>query len=330
MKTTALFATGIDCVELVDATVPDPGPGEVVVEAIYTAISPGTEMRCLAGRQHGGAFPFILGYSMVGRVAARGAGVTIPERTKVFCLGTERADRPLLWGAHIGHALLSAASVFPLPDRAALLDAALAKVAAIAYRGVRLAKTQPHEEVAVVGLGLIGQLSARLHRLAGARVVAADLDASRVSISEAAGIEALVAKQGLLDTFRNVQPRGADVVVDSTGAGPVLQQAVCLAKGKPWDDTMTEPARLVIQGSYAGDVVFDYHEAFCRELTVLLPRDNQPRDIEAVLRLIADGRLRTRDLITEVRRPHEAPGVYARLRAAQRGLITAVFEWSKP
>jgi 2-desacetyl-2-hydroxyethyl bacteriochlorophyllide A dehydrogenase len=327
MKTTALLATGIDRVELVAANIPEPGPGELVVEALYTAISPGTEMRCLAGRQIGVSFPYIPGYSMIGRIGAKGPGVTIPEGTLVFCQGTEKADRVLAWGGHIAHALRSAASVFPLPAGVDPLNAALTKLAAIAYRGVRVAKTQPHEEVAVVGLGPIGQLSARLHRLAGARVVAADLDAFRVALAQSAGIEALVSAEGLLPSFAQRQPNGADVVVDSTGAPPVLQVSVRLAKSKAWDNTLTEPARLVIQGSYAENVIFDYHQAFYRELSVLFPRDNQARDIEAVLRFIAGGQLNTRDLISEVCKPQEALRIYAALRATKPGLVTVVFNW---
>src|ERR1019366_8020868 len=101
MKTTSLLATGIDRVELVDAQIPEPGPAQVVVEALYTAVSPGTELRCLGGKQPGATFPFIPGYSMVGRIIARGAGVELAEGALVFCMGTEKADRPLLWGAHI-------------------------------------------------------------------------------------------------------------------------------------------------------------------------------------------------------------------------------------
>jgi threonine dehydrogenase-like Zn-dependent dehydrogenase len=100
-----------------------------------------------------------------------------------------------------------------------------------------------------------------------------------------------------------------------------------LVKSKPWDNSLTEPARLVIQGSYAEDVIFDYHQAFYRELSVLFPRDNQPRDIEAVLRFIAGGQLNTRDLISEVCTPQEAPRIYAALRAAKPGLVTAAFDW---
>lgn len=328
MKTIALLATAMDRIEVVEALVPDPAPGQVLVEAVYTAISPGTELRCLAGRQHGVAFPFIPGYSMVGRIAARGAGVALTEGTLVFCQGTEKADHPLAWGGHIAHALRAEESVFPLPAGVDPLEASLAKLGAIAYRGVRVADTRPHEEVAVVGLGPIGQLAARLHRLAGARVIAADLSEERVALANAAGIEAVVPlREGLVAAFRSVQPGGADVVVDSTGAPPVLQQSVLLAKSKPWDQSLTEPTRLVIQGSYAENVVFDYHQAFYRELSVHLPRDNQARDLQAVLRFLASGSLKARDLISEVCKPGDAPRIYAALRAAKPGLLTAAFQW---
>jgi 2-desacetyl-2-hydroxyethyl bacteriochlorophyllide A dehydrogenase len=328
MKTTALLATGVDRVELVETDIPDPGPGQVIVEALYTAISPGTELRCLAGRQPGTAFPFIPGYSMVGRVARRGEGAAVAEGSMVFCAGTERAGLPLLWGGHVAHALTRAESLFALPPGVDPLDASIAKLAAIAYRGVRVSGTRPHEEVAVVGLGVIGQLAARLHALAGARVVAADLDSHRVATARSAGIQALVPASGLAAAFKAVQPGGADVVVDSTGVPSVLPESLLLAKTKPWDNSITEPARLVVQGSYAAGVTFDYHQAFFRELTVHFPRDCQRRDIETVLGMLARGTLKPRELITRVAKPAEAQAVYGALRAAEPGLLTAVFQWT--
>jgi 3-hydroxyethyl bacteriochlorophyllide a dehydrogenase len=328
MKTRALIATGVDRVELVETAIPEPGPRQIVVESIFTAISPGTEMRCLSGRQPGGVFPFIMGYSLVGRVIARGEGAGLPDGTLVFCKGTERAGLPVLWGAHMAHAVCGEDRAFVLPDSVAPLGAALTKLAAIAYRGVCCAKTREHDEVAVVGLGPIGQLAARMHALAGCRVVAADLSPDRVAIAKAAGIEAVVAADGLVSAFGKLQPRGADVVVDSTGAASVLQQSVLLGKAKPWDETETEPTRLVIQGSYAENVVFDYHQAFGRELSVHFPRDNQAKDIRAVIGLLASGRLNTLDLVSEQCDPKEAQRVYSELRASRAGLLTAAFRWS--
>jgi 2-desacetyl-2-hydroxyethyl bacteriochlorophyllide A dehydrogenase len=217
--------------------------------------------------------------------------------------------------------------VFPLPAGLDPLDAALTKLGAIAYRGVRAAGTRPHDQVAVIGLGPIGQLAARMHGLTGARVVAADVAADRVALARAAGVEAVVADHGLVAAFSVLHPQGADVVVDATGAVPVLQQSILLAKSKPWDNSLTEPTRLVVQGSYPGNVVFDYQEAFMRELAVHFPRDNQPRDVQAVLRFLAGGRLKVRDLISEVCAPGDAQRIYTALRAGTPGLVTAVLRW---
>lgn len=329
MKTTAILATGVDRVELVEAQVPDPGPGEVLIASLYTSVSPGTELRCLGGRQPGLTFPFVPGYSTVGRVVAKGRDVSLAEGTLVFCQGTEKADLPLAWGGHLGHVLRNEALAFPVPDGVDPVSASLAKMSAIAYRGVRLAKALPHEQVAVVGLGPIGQLSSRLFRLSGARVLAADLLEGRVARARAAGVEAFVPDGDLVAAFAMRQPAGAGVVVDCTGAPGLLQRTAQLARLKPWDDTLTEQTRLVLQGSYPGDVVFDYHVGFARELAVLLPRDCQPRDLRAVLGFLRNGSLKVRDLVSRISRPKDAQGVFLDLRAGKPELVTAVFAWNE-
>jgi 3-hydroxyethyl bacteriochlorophyllide a dehydrogenase len=331
----AILFTAVDRVEVVDVTVPAPGRGEVLVEAVYTTISPGTELRCLAGRQVGASFPFIPGYTMVGRIAARGPETTLPEGTRVAARGTDSADQPLAWGGHVAHAVVQEGAVIPIPDAVDLRDAALAKLASIAYRGVRVAGTRPHEQVALLGLGLIGQLAARLHRLAGARVVAADLRADRVAIARAAGVEALLlsiegdggGERGLAKSFARAMPGGADIVVDASGAPALLLEAIRLIRTKPWTDELTEPARVVIQGSYPETATFNYEDAFTRELTIHFPRDSQPRDHRAVLRLLAESRVTFKDLLSGVHPPDDAAAVYAALRAGQTGLITAAFQW---
>jgi 3-hydroxyethyl bacteriochlorophyllide a dehydrogenase len=253
--------------------------------------------------------------------------VTLAEGALVFCQGTTKASHPLAWGGHVGHAIQPESGVFPVPAGVDPVEAALTKLGAIAYRGVRVAGTKPHDEVAVAGLGIIGQLAARLHRLAGGRVVAGDLSPERAALAQGAGIETVRPTDGLVAAFVARQPKGADVVVDSTGVPAVLSQAVQLAKMKPWDNALHEPSRLVVQGSYSENVIFDYHQAFFRELAVLFPRDCQPRDLELVLRFLAGGQLHVRDLVTEVCPPAEAQRVYAALRAAKPGLVTAVFQW---
>ncbi|MCS6827475.1 MAG: zinc-binding alcohol dehydrogenase [Caldilinea sp.] len=330
MQTRAILFTAPNELTVGAVQIPAPGTGEALVEAIYTLISPGTELRCLAGKQEGAIFPFIPGYSFVGRVVARGEDVFIPEGTLVYCNGTGAADVNLTWGGHVGHAVRSERELYPLPDGVDPLNASAAHLAAIAYRGVRLSQPRSHETVAVIGLGAIGALAARLHALTGARVVAADLSPRRVAAARRAGIEAYPVEETLAATFARILPAGADVVVDATGAPAALPQAIEVARQKPWDDGADPGARIVIQGSYVDAFSIPYQPAFRRELTFFVPRDAQPRDLRAVLDFMARSALDVSGVIGDVRPPEAAAKTYAELAEPDAALITAAFQWARP
>lgn len=330
MKTTCLLFTAENRVELGETALPEPGPGEIRIATAYSCVSPGTELRCLAGKQSGApAFPFIPGYALAGVVEKAGPGTKLAPGTAVFCGGTQRSAQARCWGGHTGHAVVGEADAVAVPAGVGLLAASAAKLAAIAYHGVRLSRPQPHEAVAVVGLGPISRFSAHLHALAGARVVATDLSARRREQAAAAGLEvvALGPGQSLREAFAGVLPGGADIVVDATGAPPVLAFAVELARDLPWDNELREPSRLLIQGSYAGRPPLPYDEIFMRELRVLVPRDCQRRDLEAVLGLMARGRLRPEGFVADAGAPAGAGGVYSKLRDEPDALVTAAFRW---
>src|SRR5258706_13458539 len=101
-KASALVATAVHRVEVREIELPRPGSDEVLVEALYTCISPGTELRCLAGLQRGTTFPFIPGYAMVGRVARAGSHAGVAEGTIAFLMGSEHGGGiNLSWGGHM-------------------------------------------------------------------------------------------------------------------------------------------------------------------------------------------------------------------------------------
>lgn len=318
----ALVFAGVDTPTLQTIHLPELQPDEVLVETAYSCISPGTELRCLAGMQDGLMFPFIPGYSLSGTVVQKGASVNSVELgTRVFATGTSRADQPLAWGGHVSHAIQPASSVYPLPDEVDLLDAAITHIAAISYHGFRLSQPIAHETVVVIGLGVIGQLAARLHSLAGTRVIGIDLAPDRVKLLRTAGVDAVAD----IGEARALLPDGADVIIDATGANSALAAAVELVRDTPWDDSLTPWTRYVIQGSYVADVCIPYQAAFNKQLAFLVPRDAQPRDFRAVLDFLSREKLSVRDLITEVALPTEAPRIYKALQ--NRDLITAAFQW---
>jgi len=331
MKAKAILFAGIGKVEIGSVLIPDPGPGEVLIKAEASCVSPGTELRCLTGRQDNmPAFPFIPGYTLTGRVIGRGPGATLKDGTLVFCAGTTQSDVNRLWGAHVSHAVKAEHDVIALPDGTDPVDASLAQLGAISYHGVRLGKPLPHETVAVIGLGPIGMLSARLHAASGARVVAADLSPERVALAKKSGIEAFAPRGSLRAAFAEVIPDGADIVVDSTGAPPVLADAAAIARDKAWGPEPVGGARLVIQGSYATDAkpCFPHRDVFMKELVTLMPRSENKVDYLAVIDLVRRGKVMLRDLAGTPHKPEDAPEVYRDLGASKGTMLTAVFTWS--
>ena len=328
MQTRALLFTAPHQVSLSETDIPDPGPGEVLIETAFSCVSPGTELRCLAGQQvNSPPFPFIPGYALSGRIIGAGPGVTMTVGTAVFASGTQHATHARLWGGHCGHIVTAVDKVVPVPDGVDLAAAATAKLAAIAYHGVRLARALPHETVVVLGLGAIGRFAAHLHALGGARVIAADLSPTRRASAQAAGLSTLDPGRDLPAAFARCCPAGADVIVDATGAPAVLGQAATLARPRPWDDHDHPHVRLVIQGSYPDTFTLPYDPLFRQEITILTPRDNQRRDLVSVLDFMARGLLRPLDFIPVVGDPSHAPDIYRALRSEPEARVSALFDW---
>jgi len=313
-------------VELRSTSVRDPGPGEILVKAIYTTVSPGTEIRTLnvAGPQE----PFVPGYAAVGEVVAAGPGAGIEPGQHVFCGGTRHAEGlKLMWGAHISHAVRAARECYLLQPQADLLSATLAKLGAIAFHGLRMARVIPGEQVAVIGLGPIGQFASRFYTLAGCQVVATDRIASRVELARRAGVNAVALQGSLAETFRRHFPQGAAVVVDSTGAAQVLDSAVELLREGPWGTDLPTSARFIVQGSYPADISFSYQKAFMKETQMIFTRDGSPADFWTVFGMMERQELRPRDLISQIFKPEEAPQAYQQLQEPNTPLLTIAFDW---
>lgn len=329
MKTSCLLFTAPGQVTRDETEIPDPGPGEVLLRTLYSAVSPGTELRVFAGRQgRMPAFPVIPGYTATAEVLAAGPGVSLAPGTQVFAPGGSRRCRhAVCWGAHVAHSVRAAADLFPLPAGVGPLAGSLTKLAAIAYHGRHGSGVQPEETVAVIGLGPIGLLAARLHQAAGARVFAADRDPARVALARAGGLTAVLIADSLAADLAPLLGAGADVVVDATGVAAVLNEAIALGRPPSPDDPRHRSARIVVQGSYADPVALRYETCARGESQLLFPHDHQPRDVAAVLDLLARRQLRVDDLLSLVLAPGEAAAGYARLQ--EHAAVLVAFDWSR-
>ena len=202
-----------------------------------------------------------------------------------------------------------------IPDGVSAQDAAFTTIAAIALHGLRLADAGPGSKVVVLGLGLIGQLAARLAIAAGCDVAGIDPAGPSRQVAAASGVLALdecgdATTDQVLSWSRS---RGADAVL------------VCAA-GRSSDAVMRVPelcrdrAAVVIVGDVG--LQLDRTPFYERELSLRFARSYGPgryepsyeawgvdfpagqvrwtegRNFEAVLDLLASGRLQVSDLVT--------------------------------
>ena len=117
--------------------------------------------------------PLPLGYCNVGTVEAVGDGVT------EFSAG----DRVASNGPHAEFVLVPKNLVAKIPDNVGDESAAFTVIGAIGLQGIRLCKPELGETVVVIGLGLIGLITAQLLKAHGCRVIGVDIDEQKLSFA---------------------------------------------------------------------------------------------------------------------------------------------------
>jgi predicted dehydrogenase len=126
--------------------------------------------------------PMPLGYSTAGTVISVGEGVT----------GFHPGDRVTCSGARAVHAefnVVPSILVTQVPDTVDFDSAAFTTLGAIAMQGFRLASPQLGERIAVIGMGLLGLLTAKLAHAAGCQVFGIDVNENRVKLAVSLGIK---------------------------------------------------------------------------------------------------------------------------------------------
>jgi len=309
--------------------------GQVLVQTEFSAISPGTELRCLRGEQPGGAKgAFVPGYQSVGRIIEVGPNCRRRVGELVFSAAVGGYGNRLaaMWGAHSSHVVASERNLVDLPNGICHAEAAMAKLVAIALHGLNMANVASGDRIAVIGLGALGQLSARLAKARGAEVIAFDRMEQRAAIARKFGIDAVTVTGNILEAAARMSwpEKEFDVIVDVTGVPSLIDEFVQLArKLEPWDAPERPGTRYVIQGSYPGDVSFNYQASFLKEISFLIPRDQNRTDLETALQIIASGALHMESLSGETVSPTAARNVYSELASNTCNRLTAVFDWSQ-
>ena len=249
----------------------------------------------------------VLGYS--------GAGILVERHPTVT--GLEVGDRLAYGGEGTGHGetiLTGRNLVARMPENVSFEHACFATLGSIAMNAVRISQCGIGETVAVIGLGLVGQLVARLARLQGAIVVGIDLKPDRIALARSSGIEYAFDAESAAESISAITGgRGVDCVVIAAAAkssAPCRQAIqICRERGRivvvgavemsfPWNDMYLKEIQLFMSRAYGpGSYDPEFEKRGC-DYPFPYVRWTETRNMEEVLRLIATGQLDVNALIT--------------------------------
>jgi len=279
----------------------------------------------------------VLGYS--------GAGIIVDKHSTVQNL--QIGDPVAYGGEGTGHGetiLVGTNLAVRIPDAVAFEHACFATLGSIALNSVRIADLKLGETVAVLGLGLVGQLIAQLARLQGARVFAVDLKEQRVELARQLGADhALLGGASLLDQVVSITDgRGLDCVIVAAAAksSAPCQQAVqiCADRGRivdvgavelsfPWYDMYRKEIQFFMARAYGPGSYDPVYEKQGQDYPINYVRWTENRNMAEFLRLVSLGRIQLGPLITHQFPLDDAAKAYETIMDASSGSLAVLLSY---
>lgn len=267
----------------------------------------------------------VLGYSGAGIVADKHA--TVPD--------LEIGQRVAYGGEGTGHGesiLAGRNLVARVPDEVPFEHACFATLGSIAMNAVRTANIGLGDVVAVIGLGLVGQLVAQLARLQGAVVVGMDLKHDRVEMARRLGAE------------RGREAEGADCVIVAAAAKSSAPCRLALDivrdRGKivvvgavemefPWEQMYRKEIQLFMSRAYGPGSYDPVYEKQGRDYPITYVRWTENRNMEEFLRLVARGNVELQPLITHQYPLEHAAQAYETILDSTSGSLAVLLRYTE-
>lgn len=294
-------------IKVIDKEKPVIKPAYLLIKTLHSAISPGTEASLIEvskDRQ------VSLGYSAVGKVEECGEGV---DNFKV-------GDVVAVYGApyveHSEYLLVPITLCAKVPANVDPKEAALGGIGAIAIHALRVPKIEFGETIVVVGLGLLGQMIAKIADAAACDVLAYDLSEERTKMLEdETGIRSFTKREDLETAIEELTGgNGVDAVLLCPGGkrSPLTGQSL---------EWVRKQGKVVIVGDIEPD--FPRNLMFAKEAQIMISRAGGPgrydviyekqaidypfgyvrwtegRNVAEYLRLVSRGKINVKAFITD-------------------------------
>lgn len=279
----------------------------------------------------------VLGYS--------GAGLVVEKHSTITDL--EVGDRVAYGGEGTGHAetvLVGRNLVARTPANVSFEHAAFTTLGSIALNAVRTANISLGERVTVVGLGLVGQLTAQLARLQGGSIIATDLRPDRVELARQLGADvALVGGAGVAAQIQSLtNGLGVDCVIIAAAAksdAPCrLAVDICRDRGRvvdvgavelrfPWYQAYLKEIQVLMARAYGPGSYDPAYERQGQDYPLPYVRWTENRNMEEFLRLASHGRVQIDPLITHRFPLEDAPKAYETIMDPSIGSLAVLLKY---
>lgn len=251
--------------------------------------------------------PMALGYSSAGTIVELGKnmdGFHVGQR--VACAGGGYA-------VHAEYAVVPRNLLTPLPENVDFESAAFTTLGAISLHGFRLAEPQIGETVAVIGMGLLGLLTTQIAAAAGCRVLGIDVDPERITLASSLGLQACLRDGAEDSAVAFTANRGFDNVIicaDTPSNDPVelagkiaRDRAKVVATGAvglsfPRKVYYEKELSFINSRSYGPGRYDASYEENGQDYPLGYIRWTEGRNFEAIVDLLASGKLQVQPLIT--------------------------------
>lgn len=251
--------------------------------------------------------PLPLGYCNVGKVVAVGKGV---EEFKV-------GDRVASNGNHAEYVSVGKNLVAKIPDNISDEEAAFTVIGAIGLQGIRLINPTFGETIVVVGLGLIGLITAQMLKANGCNVIGFDFDQTKVDLAKEFGVQAVNPGAGVdqvkyvMDVTNGIGADGV-VITASNKSNEIISQSAKMSRKRgrivlvgvigldiSRADFFEKELTFQVSCSYGPGRYDDNYENKGQDYPLCYVRWTEKRNFEAVLNAISNGSVDVNKLITE-------------------------------
>jgi 2-desacetyl-2-hydroxyethyl bacteriochlorophyllide A dehydrogenase len=314
----------------------DVAESEFIVKNRYTAISAGTELSIYTGTNpkvyepnSWCNYPHVPGYSALGEVVVAGSGVDLKPGDLVFHHGHHATyDKVYAGYSHY----------VKIPENLLRPEVTLVRFAAIVQSGsIRLSEVKLGDKIALIGLGIIGQIASQLFSLSGGDVVAFDPVSFRREIARKVGYCLDIydpSKTSPVEAASNFNDgKGFDTLIDATGVSKLIMENIGAVRPMGQVILLGSPF-----ASYSADVTQLFRQIHLKWLTVrgALERDqivppgtvhSYISDVCFLLDLIGRGKLRVKELVSHVMAPENFKQAYDGLLNKKEEFMAVVIDW---